>query len=199
MPVIIKKQMQASVSVCLWQIQETEAFFLENYFFDPQDLLNIKKIKLESKRMEKWACRAALAELIHNNSVLITYTENGQPISQFGSISFSHTKDLALVVLSDQQIGVDIEQVTPKIVKLKHKFINQQEMNLFDAENPFDVTLIWCAKEAVFKWYENGNLDFSNEIVIYKNPLRAILKNEKEIPLFQMEYLDYMIVIATTI
>lgn len=199
MPVIIKKQIHASVSFCLWQIQETEAFFLENYFLDPLDLYNIKKIKLESKRMEKWACRAALAELIHDNAVLITYSENGQPISHYGSISFSHTKDLALVVLSDQQIGADIEQVTPKIVKLKHKFMNEKEMQYFNADLPEDVTLIWSAKEAIFKWYEKGNLDFSNDIVISKNPLSALLKNEKEIPLFQMEYLDFMIVIAVTI
>lgn len=196
MPVIIKKQIHASVSFCLWQIQETEAFFLENYFLDPLDLYNIKKIKLESRRLEKWACRAALAELIGDRNVFITYSKNGQPLSEHGSISFSHTKDLALVVLSDHPVGADIEKVTPKIVKLKHKFINQQEITVFDTEDPEEITLIWSAKEAIFKWYEKGNLDFSEDIVISKNPLKATLKKEKEIPLYQMGYFDFMIVIA---
>ena len=196
MPVILKKQINASVSVCLWQILEAEAFFIENYTLDPKDLASIQTIKLESRRLEKWACRAALAELTGQNSVEITYSHHGQPLITFGSISFSHTKDLALVVLSNQPVGADIEKITPRILKLKHKFMNQKEIQEFDVENPRDVTLIWCAKEAIFKWYEKGELDFSEDMMISNNPLKALLKKEKEIPLFQMEYLDFMIVIT---
>ena len=103
---------------------------------------------------------------------------------------------MALVAWSDHPVGADIERITPRILKLKHKFMNQNELHEFDAGNPHDVTLIWCAKEAIFKWYEKGELDFSEDMVIFKNPFKAILKNEKEIPLFQMEYLDFMIVIT---
>jgi len=196
MPVILKKQINASVSVCLWQILETEAFFIENYTLHSEDLSSIQKIKLESRRLEKWACRAALAELIGQSLIEITYSSHGQPLSDHGAISFSHTKDLALVVLSDHPVGADIEKIAPRILNLKHKFMNQQEIKEFNADDPKDVTLIWCAKEAIFKWYEKGELDFSEDMVISKNPLKALLKNEKEIPLFQMEYLDFMIVIT---
>jgi phosphopantetheinyl transferase len=196
MPVILKKQINASVSVCLWQILETEAFFIENYTLHPEDLSSIQKIKLESRRLEKWACRAALAELIGQKSIEITYSSHGQPLYDHGAISFSHTKDLALVVLSDQPVGADIEKIAPRILNLKHKFMNQQEIKEFNPDDAKDVTLIWCAKEAIFKWFEKGELDFSEDMVISKNPLKALLKNEKEIPLFQMEYLDFMIVIT---
>ena len=196
MPVILKKQINASVSVCLWQILETEAFFIENYTLHSEDLSSIQNIKLESRRLEKWACRAALAELIGQKSIEIAYSSNGQPLSDHGAISFSHTKDLAIVALSDHPVGADIEKIAPRILNLKHKFMNQQEIKEFNADDPKDVTLIWCAKEAIFKWYEKGELDFSEDMVISKNPLKALLKNEKEIPLFQMEYLDFMIVIT---
>lgn len=196
MPVILKKQINASVSFCLWQILETEAFFIENYTLYPEDLSSIQNIKLESRRLEKWACRAALSELIGHKSVEIAYSNHGQPLSEYGSISFSHTKDLALVVLSDHPVGADIEKIAPRILKLKHKFLNQKEMQEFNIEDPHDITLIWCAKEAIFKWYAKGELDFSEDMIISKNPLKTLLKKEKEIPLFQMEYLDFMIVIT---
>lgn len=196
MPAILKKQLNGSVSICLWQIQETEPFFLQNYIIDKHDINEIQNLKLESRRLEKWACRAALAELTGDKKISISYTSNGQPISPNGFISFSHTKDLVLVALSDRPVGIDIELCAPRILKLKHKFMNQQEMIIFDPENSKDVTLIWCAKEAIFKWYAKGDVDFSNDILITNNPLQALLKNEKEIPLYQMEYLDYMIVIA---
>ncbi len=197
MPAILKKQLNGSVSICLWQIQETEPFFLQNYVIDQQDINEIQNLKLESRRLEKWACRAALAELTGNNNISISYSSNGQPIYPKGFISFSHSKDLVLVALSDIPVGIDVELCASRILKLKHKFMNEQEMLHFDPENPKDVTLIWCAKEAIFKWYAKGEVDFSNDILITSNPLQALLKNEKEIPLFQMEYLDFMIVIAS--
>ena len=98
--------------------------------------------------------------------------------------------------MSDHPVGADIEKIAPRILKLKHKFLNQKEIQEFNIEDPHDVTLIWCAKEAIFKWYAKGELDFSEDMIISKNPLKAFLKKEKEIPLFQMEYLDFMIVIT---
>jgi 4'-phosphopantetheinyl transferase EntD len=74
--------------------------------------------------------------------------------------------------------------------------MNAQESISFNPENPKDVTLIWCAKEAIYKWYAQGELDFSEDMVISKDPLRATLKKEQEILLYQMDYLDYMIVIT---
>lgn len=198
MPVVIKKQINASVSVCLWQIQETEAVFLSRYQLSSQDLSDILSLKLDSRRLEKWACRAALSELIEDKSIELSYSSFGQPIIRNGNISFSHTKNYGLAVLSHFPVGADIEQVTPKILKLKHKFMNPQEMNQFNAKSPEEVTLIWSAKEAVFKWFEKGDLDFCSDMMITKNPLKATLKNEIEIPLYKMEYLDFMIVIAAT-
>jgi phosphopantetheinyl transferase len=197
MPIVLKQQINASVSICIWQILETEAFFIENYQLNTSDLLEIQNIKLESRRLEKWACRAALCALVGSNLVDITYTSNGQPLLDKGFISFSHTKDFALVALSDHPIGIDIEKITPRILNLKHKFMNPLESIHFDPKNAKDVTLIWCAKEAIYKWYAQGELDFSEDMIISKDPLKATLKKEQEILLYQMEYQDFMIVIAT--
>ncbi len=196
MAIVLIQQLSASVSICIWQIIETEAFFMENYQLNTADLLEIQNIKLESRRLEKWACRAALGALVGSNIIDITYSSNGQPLFEKRFISFSHTKDLALVACSDQPIGVDIEKITPRILNLKHKFMNPQETKHFDPKSSKDVTLIWSAKEAIYKWYAKGELDFSEDMMISKNPLKAILKKEIDISLYQLEYQDFMIVIA---
>lgn len=197
MPIVLQHQLSASVSICIWQITETEAFFMDTYLLNPADLHEIQNIKLESRRLEKWACRAALGSLTNSNRVDITYTSNGQPLFEKGCISFSHTKDLAFVAWSENPIGVDIEKITPRILNLKHKFMNSEESIHFDPKNCKDVTLIWSAKEAIYKWYSKGELDFSEDMIIFKDPLRAILKKEIELSLYQMEYQDFMIVIAS--
>lgn len=197
MPIVLQQQLSASVSICIWQIAETEAFFMENYQLNSIDLLDIQNIKLESRRLEKWACRAALGALVGSNTIDVTYTSNGQPLHSKGFISFSHTKNFALVAWSVHPIGIDIEKITPRILNLKHKFMNPQESIHFDPKSPKDITLIWSAKEAIYKWYAKGELDFSEDMIISKNPLKALFKKEIDISLYQMEYQDFMIVIAT--
>lgn len=196
MPVVFKKQLNASVSICLWQIQETEAFFLENYSLDAQDLKSISQCKQESRRLEKWACRAALAVLTGERKVSISYSVNGQPLFPEGFISFSHSKEFVLVAISNQPIGVDIEKITPRILKLKHKFMNEDELFHVDIENPEDITFFWSAKEAIYKLYEKGNLDFCDDMHISPNHLSGKLKNEFQITLNKFIYQNFMIVIS---
>jgi phosphopantetheinyl transferase (holo-ACP synthase) len=75
-------------------------------------------------------------------------------------------------------VGIDIEVPTPKVERIKHKFLHLEELALFD-DGAFDqpgetmpplqtaqdkLTLLWSAKEAVFKWWSYGNVDFSEMI-----------------------------------
>ena len=196
MPVVLKKQLNASVSICLWQIQETEAFFLEKYTLDLQDLENIISCKLESRRLEKWACRAALADLTGDKRVTISYSENGQPLSDKGFISFSHSKEFVLVAISNHPVGADIEKITPRILKLKHKFMNESELKQIDPENPEDITFFWSAKEAMFKLYEKGNLDFCDDMEVIKSESIATINATQKVTIHSLIFENYMIVIA---
>lgn len=167
MPLILKKQIDASVSICIWQIHETEAFFLDQLQLKEADLNSILQLKLPSKRLEKLACRVALSQCINNSKVNISYNSFGAPQIEKGFISFSHAKEIVAVAYSpDHPVGIDIEKVDSKILNLKHKFVSSEEINYFDMENSEQITQIWCAKEALFKWYEKGEVDFRNDLHI---------------------------------
>ena len=185
MPLILKKQIDASVSICIWQINETEAFFLDQLQLKEDDLNSILQLKLPSRRLEKLACRVALSQCINNSEVNISYNSFGAPQIENGFISFSHAKEIVAVAYSQNHpIGIDIEKVNSKILKLKHKFVGSEEVNYFDMEDPEQITQIWCAKEALFKWYEKGEVDFRKDLHIAPDLQTAtILKGENKMNL----------------
>ncbi|MFT4678834.1 MAG: phosphopantetheinyl transferase [Flavobacteriales bacterium] len=95
----------------------------------------------------------------------ISYLENGKPVVDDGYISISHTEDLVGVVFSTSPVGLDIQRPTPKLFNIKEKFCNERELKMW-GESLDQLTLIWSAKEAVFKLF-GENLAFAEEIDVH--------------------------------
>ncbi|HTM93523.1 MAG TPA: 4'-phosphopantetheinyl transferase superfamily protein, partial [Flavisolibacter sp.] len=85
--------------------------------------------------------------------------------------SISHCDDYAAAIVSTtERVGVDVEVPTSRIDRIKNKFLNEDELVLLDNGNPepeipnSKLTLMWCCKEAVYKWWSYGGVDFSEKI-----------------------------------
>ena len=91
--------------------------------------------------------------------------------------SISHCGDYAAaIVSSDQRVGIDIEMPSLKVERIRDKFLNREELLKFEIlspslpgsksenQNSDLLTVLWSAKEAVFKWYGNGKVDFRRHI-----------------------------------
>jgi phosphopantetheinyl transferase len=89
--------------------------------------------------------------------------------------SISHCGDYAAAIVSRKnRVGVDIEIPVEKISKIMYKFLSAKEHEAFNLIPGAEVgpvlttfeqpTLLWSAKEAVFKWYSNGGVDFRRHI-----------------------------------
>jgi phosphopantetheinyl transferase (holo-ACP synthase) len=81
------------------------------------------------------------------------------------------------MILSDTRILEEIEKQTIKIEKIKHKFLSEEELNSIDnwqlalgeTNQPINLlTLLWCCKEAMFKWFGDGGIDFKDHLKIEK-------------------------------
>ena len=46
---------------------------------------------------------------------------------------------------------------------MSSKFISEKNLRNLNKEK---ATLIWCCKEAVFKWHQKGGVDFIKDIII---------------------------------
>jgi phosphopantetheinyl transferase len=71
-----------------------------------------------------------------------------------------------VIVSKEHRVGIDIEIITPKVEKIKHKFLNEDELDNIQHStlNTQHLTLLWCCKEAVFKWYGTAGVDFKEDI-----------------------------------
>ena len=196
MSLILKTQISQTVSVAIWQIAETEEYFLDSLRLFPEDESQIKNIKLQKVRLQKLACRAALAELLGSNEIGITYTETGQPQLKEHYISFSHTENTVAVALAKIPVGIDIEGLSPRILPLYPRFMSQQEIATCDTNNLKDLYYFWCAKEAMYKWFALRNLDFIEDLQVIRNENKGIVCNEYMLQLTDFNIANKLIVVC---
>ncbi len=73
------------------------------------------------------------------------------------NLSISHSHQRWMVLFSEQKSGIDLELVTDKALRVKHKFTDIQEQMLRPEtiEKQTFFTILWTAKEAVYKALEN--------------------------------------------
>jgi phosphopantetheinyl transferase len=178
MPITFIKKISPSVAVAVWQIAETEDFFLNSLRLFPKDKATICDIKLQKVRLQKWACRAALSKLLETNEIGITYTKTGQPLLKNYYISFSHTENAVAVALANIPVGIDIEDIKPRILRLYPRFMSLSEIAACDVHLLTDLYYFWCAKEAMFKWYAKKNIDFIEDMQVNKDKNMGMVCNK---------------------
>jgi len=196
MSLIFKKEISQNIFVGVWQIIETEEFFLNSLRLFPEDKANLSTIKLQKVRLQKLACRAALAELLGSNEVSITYTETGQPQLKNHYISFSHTEKTVAVALAKIPVGIDIEELIPRILPLYPRFMSQQEIAACDISNLKELYYFWCAKEAMYKWFAEKNLDFIEDLQVNKNENKGIVCKKHILQLAPIYFDNQLIMIC---
>lgn len=88
--------------------------------------------------------------------------ENGKPFTKKYCFSFSHTDDVVAVVVSNENVGVDIEKIDRKIniEKIKEKIVANGEKAL----NQVEIITLWTQKEAIFKLGNYGKIFSPNKI-----------------------------------
>ena len=97
------------------------------------------------------------------------------PYEQY-HFSISHCGNYAAAIVSkEKRVGIDIEIPTERLLRISNKFLNEKERVQFSvsgfqfavtASNLQLLTVLWGAKEAVFKWCGWGSVDFSEHILL---------------------------------
>jgi phosphopantetheinyl transferase len=143
----------------------------EDFFLEKVTLQN--NIRHPHKRLQHLAGRTILRQLFPDfplELILIADTRKPFLTDEAYHFSISHCGDYAAaIVSSSNRVGVDIEIPQPKITAIQHKFLTDIEMQVIqklnlNTENA--LTLCWSIKEAIFKWYGSGKVDFREHIHI---------------------------------
>ena len=137
----------------------------------------------------------ALAELLGSNEIGITYTETGQPQLKDHYISFSHTENTVAVALAKIPVGIDIEELSPRILPLYPRFMSAQEIATCDIHSLKDLYYFWCAKEAMYKWFAEKNLDFIKDLQVNKSENKGVICHKHILQITPI-YIDNLLVVC---
>lgn len=165
MPVFFQQQINESTRLGVWKIEETEEFFRRNVPLH-RDVTHPKK------RLQHLAGRFLLQYLFPDfpyDQIQIADTRKPYLAGERYQFSISHCGDYAAAIVSrTHRVGVDVEETKDKILRIKDKYLSPGEQKLFipDPATPDSrlLTLLWSAKESVFKWYGAGEVDFRRDI-----------------------------------
>ncbi len=175
MPIIFQQQVNPHTKLGIWKIEEPESFFKAAVPVHRQ-------VSHPHKRLQHLAGRYLLQWLYPDfPHELIEIADTRKPFlpNEKYQFSISHSRDYAAAIVSStNRVGIDIEVPSGKAEVIKDKFLTPEEKILSTAlatrkfpnspipqfPNSKIHTLLWSAKEAVFKWYGDGEVDFKEHI-----------------------------------
>jgi 4'-phosphopantetheinyl transferase EntD len=176
MPLFYQHNINEHTRLGVWRIAEPESFFL------PAVPLQ-HNVSHPHKRLQHLAGRFLLRALFADfplEEILIADTRKPFLPDEQYHFSISHCADYAAaIVSSSQRVGIDVEITRPTVEKVRHKFLSDGEHDLaFRSHSPEtshlqSLTLLWSAKEAVFKWYSLGRVDFRENIRLTGPPRKT--------------------------
>jgi phosphopantetheinyl transferase len=149
----------------LWKITEDFNTLFRDVQLKDVSLARLESMKSESHQKGFMAVRLLLQYLGYTDFDLY-YDEFGKPHLQDGThISISHSNGFSGIAISDQNIGLDIEQLKEKTLKIASRFMEVSHLeNLSEPEKIKKATVIWGVKETVFKVKNEIGISFIDHI-----------------------------------
>jgi phosphopantetheinyl transferase len=155
----------------IWKIREEE-----NWFADHLGLTNTEYDKITSwtkeRRLEWLTGRYLLKEKGGLSIEDIQLTSSGKPFIEGTSSSFSisHSNSYVGIIKSSFQVGLDIQTFRKDISRISSKFMTKENFEIWprDIDQLSKMHMTWCIKEAVFKAYGLGQINFKEDIIIHK-------------------------------
>lgn len=165
MPFFKSIKIKPNTNLYLWKITESYDWFCENVKLKEISFLRLESMKSESHRKGFLAVRMLLQEIGYSDYDLF-YDDFGKPHLQDGKhISISHSNDFSAVVISNEILGLDIEQLKEKTLKIAPRFMQIHHLEGLSFEEKLKKsTVVWGIKEAIFKIKNEKGISFPEHI-----------------------------------
>ncbi|WP_194774242.1 4'-phosphopantetheinyl transferase family protein [Pararhodonellum marinum] len=125
-------------------------------FLSFREKLSFANISHPEKKKEWKGARLAIKSAL--DGIQLPYPgffkdEHGKshPMDHYGYVSLTHTRGIAAAIFhKEMPVGIDLELIRGKVVRLGPKFLNQGEID-FLGNDPLLTTIAWSAKESIYK------------------------------------------------
>ena len=159
--------LEGNIQVFTWQIEESLEDLKSNILLSTVDQKRLSKRKSLQHQKGFLATRKLI---LHAgiDSATVKYNPNGAPFLDSGKhLSITHSKTQAGIALGDHSLGLDIEEYHHKIQKIGPKLLHKDEDYAIESNNPIEMlTMIWTAKEALYKALNISGISFSKQLLI---------------------------------
>lgn len=167
MPLYNTLTVNPSINAYLWQVTESESELSEGIALTPHCQKRMDGMKSELHRRAFLSIRHLMAEAGYVDMDL-SYDADGKPHLKDGNkISITHSNHFTgIIVSSDKEVGIDIEMQREKILRIAHKFTPIEEYSTIANRDALirKLTIVWGAKEALYKIYAEPGLSFMHHI-----------------------------------
>ena len=137
--------------ILYWKYGEEDNFNVDE-LIEPENLERAKDYH-PKKLIEHLMVRQMLKMLLPDHKIM--YKTIGEPYlwPNTAQISITHSFPFASLAVSINRVGIDLEKVNSKILRIKQKFLHESEhVWTQDKENEVELlTIIWVIKESLYK------------------------------------------------
>lgn len=156
MPLTNEINLAAGTRLYMWRVTEQHdelALAAQQWGVD---LALCRQPKAASRRIEMMVERLLLCHIFGPGAQLMHH-DNGQPWvrlhdQRMTHISITHTKQwVAVATNQDCPMGIDIERQAQRVMRVRHKFLNEREQQMVPPGDVMAHLVAWTAKEALYK------------------------------------------------
>lgn len=167
MPLYKTIQANPTTKVLVWKITESYDELFKDVALKDVCLFRLESMKSELHQRGFLSVRKLLEQASYNDFDLY-YDQNGKPNLIDGKhISITHSFEFSAIIISDKNIGIDLEQQREKIIRIADKFTDFDN-NFFDKSDiektVRQLTAIWGIKESIYKFHSQAGLSLKEHI-----------------------------------
>lgn len=179
--------------VYLWKITEDFNTLFRQVQLKDISLARLEKMKSESHQKGFLAVRMLLQHVGHSDLDLY-YDAFGKPhLNGEKHISISHSHEFSAMAISDKKIGIDLEKLKDKTLKIAPRYMDISQLEeLSEEEKIVKATIVWGIKETIFKIKNESGISFPEHI--FESPFNLEDKKAKAQLKFNNKIEDYTIV-----
>lgn len=148
--------------VKIWKITESYEELLNPITLRKECLDRLLSMKSELHQRGFLSVRHLLAEFGYTDQDLF-YDDYGKPHLKDGKfISITHSFTFSGIIVSDHEVGIDIEKQREKITVIAHKFVDYEFDYLDKTADDYikKLTVIWGIKESLYKLFATPGMLF---------------------------------------
>lgn len=168
MPLYKSISVNSQTTVKIWKIEESYDDLMQPLNLRPESLKRVLGMKSELHQRGFLSVRHLLHAFGYTDQDLY-YDENGKPHLKDGKhISITHSFTFSGVIVSDFEVGIDIEKQREKIEIIAHKFVDYEFNYLKSTDEDYirRLTVIWGIKESLYKLFATPGMLFREHFLV---------------------------------